>query len=393
MLKDTSPFTPGSPVGIDLFAGRVQQIEDVGRYLRQAASGRQENVFLIGDRGIGKSSFASVVSEIAARRYEMVGAYVSLGGVSTVEELTRRVIEGLVEAGRGEPWYQRLFHLLKGHVREVGALSLKVSFQPPHSNLTALAGTFPETLSDLIANVIEDNRKGLIIVLDDINGLAETPTFARWYKSVVDKIAVTRFGDFPALMMLSGVPERRDQLARHEPSLMRVFRLVELDRLSDDEVHGFFTDAFGLVDMPVSDDAMETMIHFASGLPVMMQEIGDATFLADTDGKISATDAHQGVIDAAYRVGRKYMEPSVFRALHSPRYQAIVRKMGETMEATFTRQEILSRLTPEESRVFDNLRRRLSELGVIERDQDMGPGAYRYTNQLYPVYMYMQAQL
>ena len=51
--KDASPFTPGSPVPVELFAGRAQQIQEVDNYLKQTASGRQENVFLTGDRGIG----------------------------------------------------------------------------------------------------------------------------------------------------------------------------------------------------------------------------------------------------------------------------------------------------------------------------------------------------
>ena len=49
--KEVSPFTPGSPVPVELFAGRAQQIQEVDNYLKQTASGSQENVFLTGDRG------------------------------------------------------------------------------------------------------------------------------------------------------------------------------------------------------------------------------------------------------------------------------------------------------------------------------------------------------
>jgi len=59
--KEYSPFTPGSPVPLDLFVGRSNQIQEVVRYIKQTLSGRQENIFLSGDRGIGKSSFASFI--------------------------------------------------------------------------------------------------------------------------------------------------------------------------------------------------------------------------------------------------------------------------------------------------------------------------------------------
>lgn len=53
--KENSPFTPGNPVPVELFVGRAEQIEQIRRYARQACTGRLENVFLSGDRGIGKN--------------------------------------------------------------------------------------------------------------------------------------------------------------------------------------------------------------------------------------------------------------------------------------------------------------------------------------------------
>ena len=389
--KSVSPFTPGDTVGIDLFAGRAEQVEELTRYIVQTErGGRQENVFLTGDRGIGKSSFASVVRELAYRRHNMLGIHVLLGGVTTVEELIRRVLEKLINEGLDQPWYEQVSERFGPYISKVGLFGFSVSFQPLQSDLSRIAGRFPEVLGELVTRIAEQYR-GVVIVLDDINGLADTNHFARWYKSFVDEIS-THYPSYPVLIMLSGLPERRDQLARHEPSLLRIFRLVELDRLTDYDVSDFFERAFTQASMSVSSDAMDTMIHYSSGLPVMMQEIGDATFWLDSDGKVSASDAKTGVVESAYRVGRKYLEPNLFRTLRSPRYHTIVEKLGSSTSHTFTRQGMLSQLTPDEQRVFDNLLRRLREAGVVEQYPEMGRGAYRYTNQVYPVYMYMESQ-
>ena len=388
--KSTTPFTPGSTVGIDLFAGRNEQVEELTRYIRQVSAGRQENVFLTGDRGIGKSSFASIIRELAHRRYDMLGIHVLLGGVNTVEELTRKILEELINEGIDQPWYEQIADRYGPYINKIGIFGLSVSFRPPPSDIYQIANRFPRVLGELVAHIADD-YKGVVIILDDINGLADTNHFARWYKSFADEIS-THFPSYPVLIVLSGIPERRDQLARHEPSLLRIFRLVELDRLTDVEVSDFFDRAFSQVSIPVLHDAMEVMVHYSSGLPIMMQEIGDATFWLDSDGKISESDARNGVIESAFRVGRKYLEPSVFRTLRSPRYHAIVKKLGASTSGTFTRQDILSRLTAEERNVFDNLLRRLREAGVVEQDTEMGRGAYRYTNQVYPVYMYMESQ-
>ena len=390
MLKDASPFTPGRPVGVDLFAGRERQLNQAAQFVRFAASGRQENMFLIGDRGIGKSSFASVVCEHALRDCGMIGVQVNLGGASTLEELVRRVVQDIMQAGKGEAWYQRVFQTLGDRIREVGVLSLKVSFQPPESDLTAIAERFPDVLGELLSTIMEDNRKGLVIVLDDINGLAETPMFARWYKSMVDSIAI-QFKSYPVLIMVSGIPAKRNQLSRHEPSLMRIFRIITLDRLRNDEVNEFFHSAFAQADMHVDDDALQIMTQYASGLPVMMQEIGEAVFLTASNRRVTPSDAIRGILGAADNVGQKYLEPSVLAALQSPRYHSIFRKIGESIDPTFRRSEIRARLDDAEERVFDNLLRRLRQLEVIEQVPEWGRGTYRYTNQIYPVYMYMQS--
>ena len=389
--KEVSPFTPGSPVPVELFAGRAQQIQEVDNYLKQATSGRQENVFLTGDRGIGKSSFASIVRQLAGVNHEMVGIHVFLGGVTTLEELARRVLEELVREGWDQPWYARISNLLGDRVKRVGALGITIEFHPEPEDMTLLAHRFPEILGEFVARISED-RRGVLIILDDINGLTEDDLFANWYKSAVDQIA-TQFGSYPALVLLSGLPERRNQLSVQQPSLMRVFRIVELERLSDPEVEDFFDKAFGEVGMVVKADAMRLMVKYSSGLPVMMQEIGDATFWTDSDGEVTRRDATSGIGEAAVSVGRKYLDPSIYRTIRSDRYRAIIRKMSsDSIQPTFTRQQIASRVSEEEFRVFDNLLRRLRQLGVVEIDHEGGRGAYKYTNQIYPVYMWMEAQ-
>lgn len=350
-----------------------------------------ENVFLIGDRGIGKSSFASFILEKARASDNFVGAHVHLGGANTLEEMARRVIEELVNEIRRYSWHDELMRFVREHVRSVGVFGARLEFHPPRENLAHIVSSFPNVLGDFLARIREHN-KGAIIILDDINGLAETPKFANWYKSMADYVA-THFESYPALIMVSGLPENRKQLANHQPSLLRVFRPIELDRLSDGEVENFFDRAFSQAGIRVESDAMLGMVGYSSGLPVMMQEIGDAVFWEDRDGMVNYHDAVQGIAGAAVNVGRKYLNPSVYNELRSGRYQTIIRKLaGDSIQQSFTRQQVAKRLTPEELKVLSNFLRRLRQLGVIEADRQGGRGAYRYTNQIFPAYMWAESQ-
>jgi hypothetical protein len=172
---------------------------------------------------------------------------------------------------------------------------------------------------------------------------------------------------------------------------MRIFKIIEIGRLSDNEVKNFLYKAFNSVNMEIKEDALELMVKFSSGLPILMHEIGDATFWLDEDGIIDLKDAMVGILKAAEEVGRKYLDPKVYRAIRSEKYRSILRKMGEMrISKTFNKKEIESKLEPQERKVLNNFLRKLKKLGVIESDLE-GRGSYRFVNEIYPIYIWMES--
>ncbi|MFQ6072556.1 MAG: AAA family ATPase [Methanosarcinales archaeon] len=389
--KENSPFTPGSPVPVELFVGRSEQIKELIRYVRQISSGKQENVFLAGDRGIGKSSLASFLRYYVSTQKNIIGIHVFLGRVSTLEGMVHHIFEQLLKETKGQAWFEDIAKFFGKHIREIGLFGISVSFAPPEQDLKELVRKFPEALNNLLKK-LKEQKEGLFIALDDINGLVENTEFANWYKSFVDEVA-TQYKDFPVFIMLIGLPEKRDILSNLQPSLMRIFRVVGIEKLSDKEVENFLSMAFEKADMEVESDAMELMVRFSSGLPLLMHEIGDATFWTDADGVIDKKDAVQGILTAAGKVGEKYLDPKVYRAILSPRYRSILRKLGEIrISRSFEKKEVEKRLNESEKRVFHNFLRKIRELGVIESDIERGRGAYRFANEIYPIYIRMESE-
>lgn len=388
-MKENSPFTPGNPAPVELFVGRVEQIEEILRYVRQTSSGRQENVFLAGERGIGKSSLAAFLRHLVDRE-NFLTIHVFVGGVTDLEELVRRIFEQILKETNKQTWFDEISGFFGKYAKQVDLFGISVSFNPPQEDLEGLVRNFPEALKNIMEK-IKNEKKGLFIVLDDINGISETPEFANWYKSFVDDVA-THYMDFPTIIMPIGIPEIRDVLSEHQPSLMRIFRVVDIDKLSDKDVNEFFKKTFGKVDMEVKSEAMELMTRFSSGLPIFMHEIGDAVFWSDNDGIISADDAIVGVMDAAERIGKKYLDPKVYRAIRSERYRSILRKLGERPINRFLKSEIESKLNAKEKNVFNNFLRKMKELGIIVVDIEGGRGSYKFVNVLYPVYIWMESQ-
>lgn len=390
MPKDYSPFTPGLPVPVEFFVGRLQEVTQLKGIAAAAGGGKLQVTFLNGERGIGKSSLAAFVRFIAERDHRVLGLHTFLGGVSSLDEMVRRVFDRLLKESIGKSWQQKVREFFGNHIKEVGLFGVSVEFGAPEKDLRRMVHDFAPALRNLMQR-LQGEKDAILLVLDDINGLAASADFANWLKSLVDEIATAR-EPLPLCLVLVGLEERRQSLVSLQPSLARVFEVIEIKTWSEAETVEFFQNAFTKVGVPVEDGGLSLLSRFAGGLPVLAHEVGDATFKLDRDDHIDEQDALRGVVAAADIVGRKHLEPQVFQAIRSARYRAILRKVAtQPFEIRFRRSDLSARLTAEERRVLDNFLTRMKRLDVIRRDPDGGPGAYRFGNHLHYVYFWLEA--
>jgi energy-coupling factor transporter ATP-binding protein EcfA2 len=389
--KEYSPFTPDSPVPPEFFVGRKEEIEALLLRVRMARQGRVETAFLTGPRGIGKSSLARFLRHIASAQERVAAVHVALGGTANLEEMVRRVFDRLLKDVAQQPIHRKLLDLFGDHVQKVGLFGVTLEFRAREKELRDLVSGFGDALSEVLKR-LRPEVEGLLIILDDINGLAELPGFADWLKTTIDSIAI-RDVALPLCLVLVGIPERRVALVHSNPSVARLFTPVALRLWTTAETESFFQTAFGKVDVTVAADALRMLATFSGGLPVLAQEIGHATFAADEDGIVDVVDAGKGVIAAAGIVGAKHLDPTVYDVLRSERYRAILRKLGELGPSeSLKRAEVRSRLSEAEARVLDNFLTRMKKLGVLVADPEGGAGACRFANPLYPLYVAMEAQ-
>lgn len=393
MVDKVSPFRPGTPASPDLFVGRREQIKEITRYIDQSASGRQENLFLIGDRGIGKSSLAAYLMNYAKKANKMVGIHLFLDGTDDVNGVVKKIIEALLNEVSEEKWYDKVGNIFSKYVETIGIAGLNIKFKPPVEDLQVITNEFPKILVKVL-NEIKNEKNGLFIILDDINGLTDDPTFADWYKSFVDTVG-TKYVDikFPVFLMLVGLPEKREALLSHNESFMRMFHVTEINRLSDEEVKQFITSTFDQIGYDIEIRAKDLIVYYSSGLPTMMHEIGDSTFWLDDDEIINEMDAVKGITDAGNNIGKKYIKPAVLGAIRSEKYRSILNKLGDDLLFEFNKKEVEGKLSGPEKRVFSDFLVRCRELGIIDFKEVRGTGEYKFVNNLYTVYFMIQAGL
>lgn len=391
MKKEYSPFTPGVPVPRDFFVGRAGEIKKIVTRAQKAFDVKSvERVFITGERGIGKSSLARIAMEVVEGDLNALGLHVLLGGVDSLEEMVRRVFERLLADSVKKPWYSRVNEFLGNHVKQLDLFGLTIEFSASKEELSRAVNDFLPVLRNLLKK-LSDEKRGLFLILDDLNGLATSERFANWLKSFVDDIALSR-EPIPICLVLVGLPHRRHQLIERQPSLDRVFDVIEIKRFSEEETREFFDRAFSKVEVKVLPEAHLYLWRFSGGHPVFVHELGDAVFDVDVDNKIDATDAIDGSFQAARIIGDRYIEPKVLAAIRSEHYQHILLKIARRpFGHRFSRKEVVSGLLPDEAKVFDNFLRRMESLDVIRKDQERGPGSYEFTSELYYIFFWLQA--
>lgn len=391
LIGKESPFQPGIPVDPLKFKGRNEIIGEISRYFPGVVNGNAQHFFIRAKRGMGKTSLANYISTIVRNEYKMLCAHVMNNGVHNIETLIVQIIERLLNEINSEMWSDKIFDFFKDSIEEVGFMNVSLKFKPSKNFINNIKDNFALFLVDFFSQI--KDKKGIFIIIDDINGLSKTPEFANWYKSFTDTLATTYLNKSPIAMMLTGYSEKLTILHNYNPSFTRIFNHNELTSLTDDEIRSFYTDIFNSENISFDDDAISTMVLYCSGMPTIMQEIGDAVFYLCKDNHIDKECVLDGVIVAGNRIGIKYLQPVLDKKIRSEYYVSIFEKIGEYLASdkeTFTKRDLEPYFNDDEIKVFKDFLSRAKELGIIELASSKKQSEYQFTNKLYSIYFLIQ---
>lgn len=392
--KGKSPFYPGQPVPVELFVGRASQIERIlTRGAGQVALGKSIAVYVEGEYGIGKSSIAGLIQRVAEEKYGLFGIYVSLGGVKTIEELARSVMEATLRSGVMNPTRrERMTQWLTKYLGKAELFGFSLNLEtirqdaPQLTNSDAMLAFLKTALSKLQ----DTGVKGIMLVLDEINGIASEPKFSHFIKGIVDTNAMNN-EPLPLFLMLCGVPDRRREMIRNHEPVARLFDVVEIQPMTEGEMWEFFTKAFSSVGISIEPTAMATMTKYAAGLPRIMHLIGDAAYWVDKDGKIDSDDAFLSVVNAADEIGKKHVDHQIYAALGSDDYRSILDKIAKLgpSQMSFSKHHIVGGLNDTEKRKFNNFLQRMKGLHVLRPGNTRGE--WEFINSMVRLYIWMKS--
>jgi len=395
LTKGNSPFHPGQPVPLDLFVGRVAELQHIMvRGAGQVTRGKPIAIFVEGEYGIGKSSFAGYVQASAEREHNLHGIYASLGRCRTVDEMAADILEATIRSGALNPGRsEKIKNWLARYVGQQSLFSFSVNLQTLKEDALQLTSTdnLLSFLRDVHNRLQDTGIMGISLVLDEINGIVDDPRFAPFIKSIVDSNALSR-SPLPLLLMICGVPEKRgDMIRSHEP-VARIFDVVEIGALKENETQEFFEHAFQTVQMKVDPAAMDLMVYFSAGFPKIMHLIGDAAYWIDRDAVVDESDAVVAIRMAAEEVGKRFVDQQVYEALKSDTYKAILQKISGTDPGSlsFLKRDIEETLTENEKKKFNNLLQKMKQLHVLRTGEVRGE--YIFNMRMVRLYLFLQSK-
>ena len=387
MDKGQSPFYPGQPVPVELFVGRQDQLDRIiKRGVGQVERGKPISIFVQGEYGIGKSSIARYVQFLAAEKHGLLPVYVSLSPSQSPDDLAARIIEGAMHSGQIHPSRgAKIKTWLAKYIGKQELFGFSMNLEALRSDASKIASV--HGLLDFLRQALEKSAdaNGVFLVLDEINGLANQPWFAQMIKSLVDTNALAA-KPLPLLLMICGTEEKRRRLIENHQPVERIFDVIDIEPLSDDEMREFFQRAFDLAGTRVLDGAMRTLTLYSAGFPKVMHLIGDWAYWTDQDLVIDEDDALTAVIEAAEDFGRKYVDQQVLAALRSQDYRSILSKI--TSDIRFLKQDVEQGLDDSERKKFNNFLQKMKSLNVL-RSGDV-KGEYLFNMGLVRLYLSMQ---
>lgn len=287
-------FSPSAPIDQQaLFSGRLSQLTDVLNAINQ----KGQHAILFGERGVGKTSLARVMS----RAVIVDGKALLNTSINCDPSMT----------------FSSLWHKL---VREISLHQSKpgVGFMAESQNVASpIGGMLPETVTPDDVRFLCTRLGKALIVIDEIDRLADTSVTAL----LADTIKTLSDHAVDTTMLLVGVADSVDSLISEHHSVERALVQVRMPRMSRPELHDIIDKGLQPAAMTISVEAKQKIAALSQGLPHYTHLLAlNAAQRAATVGRTEVTlQDVKTAIDSALARAQQSIISAHHKATNSPR--------------------------------------------------------------------------
>ncbi|MEL6380740.1 MAG: ATP-binding protein, partial [Pseudomonadota bacterium] len=346
-------FSPSASIrSPERLIGREKYLRRIRRAI--ASPGRQ--IFIHGERGVGKSSIALTAGyEHNVSRYEPI--LLTCGENTSFESLIRSLGREVVDV---EKRFQSTGRETTAgfNLPEIGAV---FSHKPgPPIDISE-----PKTIADAleIVRFVESARSSPTIVIVDeferIASEAERKKFAEFIKAIPELETQIRF-------IFCGIGASVDELLGAHPSAGRVIETIEVEKLNHDYLWQIITTVTDSVSVNISEDFLKRVSMLSDGFPHYIHLIGEQllwSFFDDPDVVTDCSTMHmrssvKGALERAEHVLRQAYTRATEKTKHTRTYEHALWCLAHNNS---TRRQL--------GEIFDNSYQKLARALRLDDDQ------------------------
>ena len=289
-----SSFSPSAPIDqSDLFAGRIGQLMTVVNAVEQ----KGQHAILFGERGVGKTSLARVLSRgLSIEGVPLLVAAVNCDSSMSFVDLWRNAFRqiNLIETKPGTGFTSQ-----------------------PSQRLIALADTLPDQLTPSdVRNALANMGKSLF-VFDEFDRLQD----AEAKRLLADTIKTLSDYAVDATLLLVGVADSVDSLITEHQSIERALVQVRMPRMSPPELEQVIDKGIQKAELEIAVEAKRKIVQLSQGLPHythLLSLYAGQRAISNSRSRISIEDVRTA-IDTALANAQQSIVGSYHRATASPR--------------------------------------------------------------------------
>lgn len=114
---------------------------------------------------------------------------------------------------------------------------------------------------------------------------------------------------------------------------------------------------------------IKDIVYYSWGMPLIMQQIGDAIFW-NLETKVIGEDVtYDGIKDAAQELHNKLLKTSLNK-IKNPQYNKILLKLGENEKFNFNVSELSNFLNDNEKNILNEFLDKMISIGILENVDD-----------------------